>query len=140
MQKLCVGRVLVVLLLVTVAAGLVGCGGDDEYGGEEASLSDQGAVDRDNVVTPNSIQPAYPATAKLTVDDFLYQLQELDLAAAAASGYDLIIMDYSATGEEAEAYNAAQLAALKNGSGGDKTPGTKMKMGDRMRPRPGGWI
>jgi cysteinyl-tRNA synthetase len=114
------GRLLVVLLLAGLAVGLGGCGGDDETGGEDASMSHLGGGDEDNEVTQESTEPVYPATAELSVDSYLYQLQELDLAAAAATGYDLIIMDYSAGGDDAEAYSAAQLAALKNGSGGHK--------------------
>jgi len=54
------------------------------------------------------------------VNDFLYQLQNLDLAAVAASAYDLVVMDYSADGSAAGAYSAEEIAALKASPGGSK--------------------
>jgi cysteinyl-tRNA synthetase len=54
------------------------------------------------------------------VNDFLYQLQDLDLAAVAASAYDLVVMDYSADGSAAGAYSAEEIAALKASPGGSK--------------------
>jgi len=55
-----------------------------------------------------------------SVATFLYQLQDLDLEAIGQTGYDLIVMDYSATGPDQTAFSAGQIAALKNSSGGPK--------------------
>jgi len=42
------------------------------------------------------------------VNDFLYQLQNLDLTAIGDTAYDLVVMDYSAAGSEAGEFTAAQ--------------------------------
>jgi cysteinyl-tRNA synthetase len=54
------------------------------------------------------------------VNDFLYQLQELDLEAVGSSAYDLIVMDYSADGTEGEVYTREQIEGLKRSPGGQK--------------------
>lgn len=111
---------LLVVLLAMVALGMGGCQRGDEIDDEGAEGRSEGGDVGDGAATRQGVQPVFTAAAGLPVSSFLYQLQDLDLAAAAASGYDLIIMDYSSSGEEADAYSAAQLAALKNGPGGNK--------------------
>lgn len=54
------------------------------------------------------------------VNDFACQLQNLDIAAMAASRFDLCIVDYSLDGSEEQRLTPAQVAALKNGAGGPK--------------------
>jgi cysteinyl-tRNA synthetase len=56
----------------------------------------------------------------MAVNDFLYQLQDIDLAAAGNSAYDLIVMDYSADGTDEEAYTRTEIEALRRSPGGDK--------------------
>jgi len=56
----------------------------------------------------------------ITVHDFLYQLQNLDLEAIGQTGYDLIVMDYSAAGDDETAFTADQIATLKDSPGGPK--------------------
>ncbi len=64
------------------------------------------------------------------VNDFLYQLQDLNLAAIGDTGYDLVVMDYSAEGDDETAFTAAQIAALKHSPGGDKIVLAYMSIGE----------
>jgi len=64
------------------------------------------------------------------VDDFLYQLQNLDLAAVGATAYDLVVMDYSSDGGPAGEFTAAEIAALKHSPGGDKIVLAYMSIGE----------
>lgn len=64
------------------------------------------------------------------VDDFLYQLQELDLQAIGSTAYDLVVMDYSADGEPAGEFSAAEIAALQNSPGGSKVVIAYMSIGE----------
>ena len=73
---------------------------------------------------------ASPAPALSAVDDFLYQLQGLDLAAIGNTMYDLVVMDYSADGTEAGEFGAAQIAALKHSPGGEKIVLAYMSIGE----------
>jgi cysteinyl-tRNA synthetase len=52
------------------------------------------------------------------VDDFTYQLQNIDLAAIGRSRFDLAIIDYSSDGGEAGRFTAAQIAALQHSPNG----------------------
>jgi cysteinyl-tRNA synthetase len=54
------------------------------------------------------------------VDDFLYQLQEVDLEALADAAYDLVIIDYSADGTESGEFRTTQIAALHASPTGPK--------------------
>lgn len=54
------------------------------------------------------------------INDFLYQLQNLDLAAVGQTSYDLVVMDYSADGSDERAYTADEIAALQHSPGGPK--------------------
>src|SRR4051812_31153844 len=70
-----------------------------------------------------SIQAAAPMQASQQVDagrwrgvqHWLYQLQNLDVARAAASGFDLIVTDYSADGSDARRFTPEQVARLQAG-------------------------
>jgi cysteinyl-tRNA synthetase len=64
------------------------------------------------------------------VNDFLYQLQNLDLQAIGDTAYDLVVMDYSAEGDDGTAFTAAQIAALKHSAGGDKVVLAYMSIGE----------
>ncbi|HEY66475.1 MAG TPA: hypothetical protein G4O02_18140, partial [Caldilineae bacterium] len=70
------------------------------------------------------------SSALSSVNDFLYQLQNLDLAAIGETAYDLIIMDYSADGTEAGEFTAAQIEALKHSPGGGKIVLAYMSIGE----------
>ncbi len=71
-----------------------------------------------------------PSSGLSAVDDFLYQLQNLDLAAIGHTAYDLVVMDYSADGTADGEFTAAQIAALKHSPGGDKIVLAYMSIGE----------
>jgi cysteinyl-tRNA synthetase len=78
-----------------------------------------------------ALPAASPAPPELSaVNDFLYQLQNLDLAAIGDTAYDLVVMDYSADGSEAGEFAATQIAALKHSPGGDKIVLAYMSIGE----------
>ena len=64
------------------------------------------------------------------VNDFFYQLQNLDLVAIGETAYDLIVMDYAAEGGDETAFTAAEIAALKSSPGGDKIVLAYMSIGE----------
>jgi cysteinyl-tRNA synthetase len=75
--------------------------------------------------------PPAPAPSPLSaVNDFLYQLQNLNLDDIGASAYDLVIMDYAAEGDDETAFGAAQIAALQHSPGGDKIVLAYMSIGE----------
>ncbi len=64
------------------------------------------------------------------VNDFLYQLQDIDLEAVGETAYDLVVMDYSADGGDEAAFTAEQIATLKNSPGGPKIVLSYMSIGE----------
>jgi cysteinyl-tRNA synthetase len=64
------------------------------------------------------------------INDFLYQLQDLDLEAVGETAYDLVVLDYSADGSGEAAFSAAEIAALKRSPGGDKIVLAYMSIGE----------
>jgi cysteinyl-tRNA synthetase len=72
-----------------------------------------------------ALPPDLPA-----VDDFLYQLQNLDLEAIGDTAYDLVVMDYSADGSQDGEFSAVQIADLKHSPGGDKVVLAYMSIGE----------
>ena len=64
------------------------------------------------------------------VNDFLYQLQNLDLIAIGETAYDLIVTDYAAEGGDDTAFTAAEIAALKSSPGGEKIVLAYMSIGE----------
>jgi cysteinyl-tRNA synthetase len=85
--------------------------------------------------TPTPALPK-PATARndalplSPVNDFVYQLQDIDLTAIGDTAYDLVVIDYSADGSDETAFTAAQIAALKHSPGGDKIVLAYMSIGE----------
>ena len=73
---------------------------------------------------------ASPSSTLPAVDDFVYQLQGLDLAAIGHTAYDLVVTDYSSDGSEAGEFTAAQIAALKHSPGGGKIVLAYMSIGE----------
>jgi cysteinyl-tRNA synthetase len=73
---------------------------------------------------------ASPPPDLQAVDDFSYQLQNLDLAVIGDTAYDLVVMDYSAEGDDETAFAAAQIAALKYSPGGPKIILAYMSIGE----------
>jgi len=72
--------------------------------------------------------PAQPRLAE--VNDFLYQLQNLDLTAIGQTAYDLVVMDYSSDGTAAGEFTPAEIAALKYSPGGEKIIFAYMSIGE----------
>lgn len=71
-----------------------------------------------------------PSSGLLAVNDFLYQLQNLDLTAIGDTTYDLVVMDYSAEGDDETAFTHAEIAELKHSPGGDKIVLAYMSIGE----------
>ncbi len=72
-----------------------------------------------------------PEPAPLSaVDDFAYQLQNLALTAMGETAYDLVIMDYSAEGDDETAFTADQIADLQHSPGGAKVVLAYMSIGE----------
>ena len=65
-----------------------------------------------------------------SVNDFLYQLQDIDLTAVGDTKFDLLIMDYSADGSESGEYRAEQIRELKSSLGGPKLVLAYMSIGE----------
>jgi cysteinyl-tRNA synthetase, unknown class len=57
--------------------------------------------------------PARPSTALAAVRSWGYQLQNIDPDSAAASPYDVLVLDYSREGGDAEALTPVEVARLK---------------------------
>jgi len=79
---------------------------------------------------PEATAPPPIPTQVTAIHDFLYQLQNLDLEAIGQTGYDLIVMDYSAAGDDETAFTANQIATLKNSPGGPKILLAYMSIGE----------
>ena len=72
-----------------------------------------------------SVQPAWSQ-----VDDFLYQLQNLDLVKAGNSRFDVVITDYAENGHEPTRFTPGQIAALQHSPGGAKRVLAYMSIGE----------
>ncbi|MBI3961489.1 MAG: endo alpha-1,4 polygalactosaminidase [Deinococcus sp.] len=64
------------------------------------------------------------------VQEFVYQLQNIDLTAIGQTRFDLVVIDYSADGSAGERFSAEQIAALKNSPGGPKLVLAYMSIGE----------
>ncbi len=102
------------------------CAGSDVDEGAQAPTVAPNTSTSTPSVLPGDVQPV----ELQAVNDFLYQLQELDLAAVGRSAYDMIVMDYSADGTEAGAYTRAQIEGLKRSPGGPKIVLAYMSIGE----------
>jgi len=69
---------------------------------------------------PASPTPALSPSGLAGVNDFLYQLQDLDLDAIGATTYDLVVMDYFSDGRETGGFTREQISDLRNSPGGQK--------------------
>jgi cysteinyl-tRNA synthetase len=63
-------------------------------------------------------------------NDFVYQLQRIDLEAIGETRFDLVIMDYSRDGSDEEKFTAGEVGALKESPGGPKTVLSYMSIGE----------
>jgi cysteinyl-tRNA synthetase, unknown class len=64
------------------------------------------------------------------VNDFTYQLQNINLAALGNTNFDLVIMDYSPDGSDRHRFTAQEVANLKNSPGGPKLVLSYMSIGE----------
>lgn len=63
-------------------------------------------------------------------NDFVYQLQRIDLQAIGETKFDLVIMDYSRDGSDERKFTSGEIAALKSSPGGPKTVLSYMSIGE----------
>jgi cysteinyl-tRNA synthetase, unknown class len=63
-------------------------------------------------------------------NDFVYQLQRIDLEAIGETKFDLVIMDYSRDGSDERKFTADEIASLKTSPGGPKTVLSYMSIGE----------
>ena len=90
----------------------------------------EGVCDEEfHVYLPLALTTSSPSDLS-AVNDFLYQLQNLDLTAIGETAYDLVIMDYSAEGDDETAFTPAQIATLQHSSGGEKIVLAYMSIGE----------
>lgn len=100
-------------LLLLGALFLTGCGGG---GGDDVIVApSNGSLPGGGTVTP-------PATARQwsQARSFAYQLQAPNLGEIQASGFDIVVIDYSRDGSAEGRYTADEIAALKQGSNGKR--------------------
>lgn len=64
------------------------------------------------------------------VNDFVYQLQDMDLTAIGDTEFDLVITDYSLDGSEENRFTADQITSLKKSPGGPKLVLAYMSIGE----------
>ena len=65
-----------------------------------------------------------------SVNDFVYQLQNIDLVAIGNTKFDLVIIDYSRDGTEEGRFTYEEINALKKSSGGPKFVLSYMSIGE----------
>jgi cysteinyl-tRNA synthetase len=70
-----------------------------------------------------------------SVNDFAYQLYNISLIALGTSKFDLLIIDYSADGSDAQRFTPEEIAALKNSPGGKKLVLAYMSIGEAQNFR-----
>jgi cysteinyl-tRNA synthetase len=63
-------------------------------------------------------------------NDFVYQLQRVNLQEIGETKFDLVIMDYSRDGSDERRFTAEEIAALKSSPGGPKTVLSYMSIGE----------
>ena len=85
------------------------------------------------VVVGSSVGPFGIEEAQASDDepnDFVYQLQNIDLNALGQTEFDLVIMDYSRDGSDEEKFTADEISALKDNPGGQKRVLSYMSIGE----------
>jgi len=128
-------RIALIGALLTAFFGLVSCSppavaSPSPNQPETRSLTTPPAGDSDqNLYLPLTRAASLPPDLS-AVNDFLYQLQDLNLEAIGETAYDLVVMDYSADGDDETAFTAEQIAALKNSPGGRKIVLAYMSVGE----------
>ncbi len=64
------------------------------------------------------------------INDFTYQLQEIDLDAIGDTKFDLVVIDYSSDGSESGRFSTEEIDALKNSTGVSKRVLAYMSIGE----------
>jgi cysteinyl-tRNA synthetase len=65
-----------------------------------------------------------------SINDFVYQLQNIDLIAMGNTKFDLVIIDYSRNGKEDGRFTPEEINALKNSPGGPKLVLSYLSIGE----------
>jgi cysteinyl-tRNA synthetase, unknown class len=91
---------------MVLALCAVSSGGDDPFGARSAQAS---------YAVPN---------------DFVYQLQNVNLSAIGKTKFDLVVMDYSRDGSDERKFSAEEIEALKTSPGGRKRVLAYMSIGE----------
>ena len=76
------------------------------------------------------------------IRSYVYQLQDVDLEAIGRTAFDLVIIDYSSTGDEDGEYSASEIVELKQSPGCEKIILAYMSIGEAEDYRfywQGGW-
>jgi cysteinyl-tRNA synthetase len=84
-------------------------------------------------VVGSSVGPFRIEDAQASYDepnDFVYQLQNIDLDALEQTEFDLVIMDYSRDGSDEEKFTTDEISALKDSPGGQKRVLSYMSIGE----------
>jgi cysteinyl-tRNA synthetase, unknown class len=84
-------------------------------------------------VVGSSVGPFGIEDAQASYDepnDFVYQLQNIDLNTLGQTEFDLVIMDYSRDGSDEEKFTADEISALKDSPGGQKRVLSYMSIGE----------
>src|SRR3972149_790373 len=64
------------------------------------------------------------------INDFVYQLQDINLAAIGNTKFDIVIMDYSEDGSDSGRFSVEEIDELKNSAGGSKRVLAYMSIGE----------
>jgi cysteinyl-tRNA synthetase len=90
----------------------------------------KGGSDSKNVNITVNLYTSSSTISLYSVNDFVYQLQNIDLAAIGNTKFDLVIIDYSKDGSDEKRFTAEQINALKHSPGGPKIVLAYMSIGE----------
>lgn len=107
------------LLLIIFSSGCTTIEEEKEEDGETEEIVD---YDNKDYTVSNCILP--------DVNEWLYQLQNIDLDAIGKKKFDLIVMDYSRDGSDEYAFTKSEIEALKNSAGGNKVVISYISIGE----------
>jgi len=128
-----------VLMVALVAGGLAAGvwawqvrdgGAETDDPAESGAGPVAGANPRPAAAPPPSPPAGLPAPGWSAVDDFAYQLQNIDLAELGDSRFDLLVIDYSADGSHETRFSSAEIGTLKASPGGSKLVLAYMSIGE----------
>lgn len=111
-----------ILLLIATVLLLVQCSSAPENKPETISSGDI-AVDIPPANTPTDF-------TLLSIKSWAYQLQNINVAAVGNSKFDLVVVDYSADGDDATAFSAKDVATMKGAGDMSKVVLAYMSIGE----------